>query len=275
MKPDGIQPSGFILHTMKIMFFLSFSLLALTAGFSQPAAISDAGKKMVTIPATRYTPFFRLPNTPPVSLPAFKMDETAVTNLEFLEFVKANPQWQKSRVNRLFADSNYLKHWESDLVIGEKNKEIFNSPVVNVSWFAAKAYAAWKGKRLPTVAEWETAGAADMVNSKFNNLTDQILNWYTKPNEKILPNIKTAGKNAYGLYDMHGLIWEWTFDFNSFIKSGDSRANTQDELKLFCASSSLYVKDKSDYASFLRFSYRGSLKGNFCIANLGFRCARD
>lgn len=255
------------------VFFVLF--LSSLFSFGQPSGSLSGGKKMVIIPATSYTPFFRLPNTPPVEIKSFKLDETAVTNAEFLEFVKANPQWQKSRVNRLFADSNYLKYWEGDLSIGEKNKDIYNSPVVNVSWFAAKAFATWKGKRLPTVAEWETAGAANMVNSKYKNLTEYILNWYTKPNEKVLPQIKTAGKNTYGLYDMHGLIWEWTFDFNSFIKSGDSRANTQDELKLFCASSSLYVKDKSDYASFLRYSYRGSLKGNFCIANLGFRCAAD
>lgn len=229
---------------------------------------------MVPIPGTTFTPFFRLPNTPPVTLKPFKIDETAVTNSEFLEFVKANPQWQRSKVNKLFADSNYLKHWESDLVIGEKNKAIYNSPVVYVSWFAAKAYAAWKGKRLPIIAEWETAGSGNLVNSKYSNLTDYILNWYTKPNEEVLPNVKSTPKNTYGVYDMHGLIWEWTFDFNSFIKSGDSRANTEDELQLFCASSSLYVKDKNDYASFLRYSYRGSLKGNFCIKNLGFRCAQ-
>lgn len=203
------------------------------------------------------------------------MDKTAVTNAEYLEFVKANPQWRKSKVNHLFADSNYLKLWKGDLSIGEKNTAIYNSPVVYVSWFAARAYAQWKGKRLPTVAEWEHAGAAPLVGSKFKTLTEYILYWYTKPNPKVLPNVKTACKNTYGLYDMHGLVWEWTFDFNSFIKSGDSRANTEDELKLFCASSSLYVKDKDDYASFLRYSYRGSLKGNFCIAGLGFRCVKD
>lgn len=230
---------------------------------------------MVRIPGGNFTPFFRLPNTKPMHLRPFLMDVTAVTNLEFLEFVKANPQWRRSKVNRLFADSNYLKYWESDLSIGEKNKQIYNSPVVYVSWFAARAYAQWKGKRLPNVSEWEMAGEAQPVNKPHQKLTDLILDWYRKPNPKVLPPVRSAYKNTYGLYDMHGLVWEWTFDFNSFIKSGDSRANTQDELQLFCASSSLYVKDKSDYASFLRYSYRGSLKGNFCIANLGFRCAKD
>lgn len=259
---------------MKFICFIFLFVVVTEEGFGQVVA-NTAGTKMQTIPASLYTPFFRLPNSGPVHLKSFRLDETAVTNQEFLEFVKANPQWRRSRVNRLFADSNYLKYWAGDLDIGKSNQAIYNSPVVYVSWFAAKAYAAWKGKRLPTVAEWESAGAARLVNSKSKNLTEFILNWYTKPNEKVLPNIKTACKNTYGVYDMHGLIWEWTFDFNSFIKSGDSRANTEDELKLFCASSSLYVKDKSDYASFLRYSYRGSLKGNFCISNLGFRCASD
>lgn len=230
---------------------------------------------MLTIPAGTYTPFFRLPGSKPIQLHKFLLDETAVTNADFLEFVKANPQWRKSKVSRLFADSNYLKYWAGDLDIGVHNKELLNSPVVYISWFAAKAYAQWKGKRLPSVAEWEYAGAAPLVHSKSKDLTAYILNWYAKPNPEYLPNVKSTLKNTYGVYDMHGLVWEWTFDFNSFIKSGDSRANTEDELKLFCASSSLYVKDKSDYASYLRFSYRGSLKGNYCIGNLGFRCAKD
>lgn len=254
------------------IIFLFSMVTQLCPGQTASTAVD---KKMVSIPASLYTPFFKLPNTAPVHLKSFKLDETAVTNQEFLEFVRANPQWRRSRVNRLFADSNYLKLWESDLSIGKNNTAIYNSPVVYVSWFAAKAYAAWKGKRLPTVAEWEHGGSASLVNSKYKNLTAFILNWYTKPSEKVLPPVKTVCKNSLGLFDMHGLIWEWTFDFNSFIKTGDSRANTADELQLFCASSSLYVKDNSDYASFLRYSYRGSLKGNFCIGNLGFRCAGD
>ncbi|MEO9209732.1 MAG: formylglycine-generating enzyme family protein [Ginsengibacter sp.] len=252
-------------------------LFSLIAFFGEVFAQKDvviSEKKMVTIPAGIYKPFFVSKSNQPMKIAAFLLDETAVTNVEFLEFVKANPQWRRSKVNRLFADTNYLKHWESDLSIGKKNQKIYNSPVVHVSWFAAQAYSKWKNKRLPTVAEWERAALGNPVNVKYATLTDYILNWYRRPNLPILPNIKSTYKNQYGLYDMHGLVWEWTFNFNSFISSGDSRGNAE-ELKAFCAAGSINVADQTDYASYLRFSYRGSLKGNFCIANLGFRCAKD
>lgn len=242
--------------------------------FGQKKAVFSE-KKMVTIKAGLYQPFFITKSDKPLKVAAFKMDETPVTNVEFLEFVKANPQWQRSKVNRLYADTNYLRYWESDISIGKKNENIYNSPVVNVSWFAANAYAKWKGKRLPTVAEWELAGNGAPKNIKFSSLTDYILNWYKRPNPKVLPNVKSTYQNEYGLYDMHGLVWEWPFNFNSFIGTGDSRGNTEDLVKAFCAAGSINVKDNTDYAGYLRFSYRGSLKGKFCIANLGFRCVKD
>ena len=257
-------------------YFLTISFLTAFFGASQAqgkAVIFE--KKMITVPAGNYKPFFVTKSDKPIHVAAFKMDETAVTNLEYLEFVKANPQWRKSKVNRLFADANYLKYWESDLSIGAANKNIYHSPVVYVSWFAAQAYSKWKNKKLPTVAEWELAGNAAPKDTKYKSLTDYILDWYSKPNPPFLPNTKSTYKNVYGLYDMHGLIWEWTFNFNSFIGSTDTRGNNQVDLKNFCAAGAVNVVDKSDYASFLRFSYRGSLKGNYCIANLGFRCAKD
>ncbi len=257
-------------------YFLTILLLTAFFGVShaQKKAV-HADKKMVIIPAGQYEPFFVTKSNLPIKVAAFKMDETAVTNLEFLAFVIANPDWKRSKVKRLFADSNYLRHWESDLSIGQKNENIYNSPVVNVSWFAAQAYCKWKNKRLPTVAEWELAGKGNPKNIKYSSLTEYILGWYKKPNLPVLPNIKTTYQNAYGLYDMHGLVWEWTFNFNSFISNGDSRGSTEDEVKAFCAAGSVNVTDREDYAGFLRFSYRGSLKGNYCIANLGFRCAKN
>jgi formylglycine-generating enzyme required for sulfatase activity len=257
-------------------YFLTIFLI--TAFFGATSAQKKAvfsEKKMVTISKGIYKPFFVTKSDKPLTVAAFKMDETAVTNLEYLEFVKANPEWRRSKVNRLFADTNYLWYWESDLSIGKKNEKIYNSPVVNVSWFAAQAYCKWKNKRLPTVAEWEFAANAAPKNIKYASLTDYILSWYKKPNPPILPNVKSTYQNNLGLYDMHGLVWEWTFNFNSYIASTDSRGTNSDEQKLFCAAGSVNVVDKTDYAGFLRFSYRGSLKGNYCINNLGFRCAKN
>ena len=257
-------------HFLMILIVTAF----FGASYAQKGAVTSE-KKMVTIPAGNYEPFFVTKSDKPIHVPTFRIDETAVTNAEYLEFVRANPQWRRSKVNKLFADTNYLRYWESDLSIGGNNKNIYNSPVVYVSWFAAQAYCKWKKKKLPTVAEWELGANGRPKNITYGSLTDYILDWYSKPNPPFLPNVKSTYQNVYGLYDMHGLIWEWTFNFNSFIGSTDTRGNNLVDLNNFCAAGAVNVVDNTDYASFLRYSYRGSLKGTFCIANLGFRCARN
>lgn len=267
---------------MPAVMALAVCLLTVASGvsFANPAPVPNTNpkvvtKKMVTVPAGPYIPFLKREISKPLQLNAFKMDETAVTNAEYLLFVKENPEWQKSKVNALFADHNYLNHWQSDLVIGKGRYNDPNAPVVNVSWFAARAYAKWAGKKLPTVPQWERAGNGRPNNLGNKTLIAYILEWYGKPNPKVLPPVKSTYQNQFGLWDMHGLIWEWTFDFNSYVNSSDSRGNTQDENQLFCAAGSLGVYNKEDYAGFLRFSYRGSLKGKYCIPNLGFRCIRE
>ena len=252
-------------------------LILLFAASAGAVAQSGRGRAtpMHTVPKGVYEPFFRTAATRPVPVAAFRLDEYAVTNAEFIAFVKQNPAWRRSRVNRLFADKNYLHHWATDTTLAPADAKLLQAPVVSVSWFAAQAYAKWQGKRLPTVAEWELAGNGKPRNIRFDSLTDYILDWYKRPNPKVLPPVKSTYVNQYGLYDMHGLIWEWTFNFNSFVGSTDSRGNTTDEVQAFCAAGAVNVKDKTDYAGFMRYGYRGSLKGNFCIQNLGFRCAKS
>jgi formylglycine-generating enzyme len=255
-----------------------FAILLFISGLpclSQTNIDIAAEKKMVKIEGGNFKTFYVSKTDKPIIVNPFLMDECAVTNAEFLEFVKANPAWSKSKVKRLFADSNYLKQWASDFEIGKSNKNIYNSPVVNVSWFAANAYCTWKNKRLPTLAEWEIAGNAPPKNTAYTSVTDYIMHWYEKPSLPVLPNVKTTYCNTYGLYDMHGLIWEWTFDFNSFINTGDSRNTTNDDGNLFCAGASINVTNREDYAAFLRYGFRGSLRGNYCVPSLGFRCAKS
>lgn len=227
-------------------------------------------KGMVKIPGGKYTAFFEDKGGRDVAIKPFYLDQRAVTNAEYLEFVKRNPKWAKSKVSKLFADAGYLKHWQSDFKIG--NEKIANSPVTNVSWFAANAYSKWRGKRLPTLSEWEYVGNTPLLNDK-RPIEKVILEWYSKPTPAHLPPAGTTFKNKFNVYDMHGLIWEWVYDFNSIIMEGDSRSNSAIQRDLFCASGSTGAVNKEDYAAFMRFAFRGSLKAKYTVNNLGFRCA--
>ena len=260
---------------MKFLLSIWLLFISIPVTNGQTGKINISEKKMLQIPALSFKTFYVSKTDKPISVAAFLLDEFAVTNVEYLEFVKATPEWSRSKVNRLFADVNYLKHWRSDFEIGIENKNIYTSPVVNVSWFAARAYCKWKGKRLPTLAEWEMAANAPPKNIVYTSITDYIMEWYEKPALPVLPKVKSTYQNTYGLYDMNGLVWEWTFDFNSFISTGDSRNTTNDDRNLFCAGASINVTNREDYAAFLRYGFRGSLKGNYCISSLGFRCAKN
>lgn len=209
---------------------------------------------------------------------AFFIDKYPVTNEEFEAFVSKNPSWNKTDVKRIFADQNYLRQWSKNDSIGVNRIQIYRSPVTNVSWFAAKAYCACQGKRLPTVNEWEFAALASETKadaSKDLIYYQRILDWYSKPNPTFLPPVDSSFKNYYGIHGMIGLVWEWTYDFNSIMMSAENRGNSTDDKQLFCASGASDTKDPGNYVAFMRYAFRSSLKANYAVSNLGFRCAQD
>ncbi len=150
-----------------------------------------------------------------VKLDDFFIDYHEVTNEEYQQFVEAKKHPAPS-------------HWKQ----GKFEAGTAKWPVVNVSWFDAKAYADWKGKRLPTEAEWEYA-ARGTVSSVYPWGDD----W--SPDKA---NLKESGKSkpeAVGSYpqdeswckarDVAGNVAEWVFDtqhpYPGSAVSNDPRAN--------------------------------------------------
>ncbi len=270
-----IRPSVFGLLAGFGFRLSGFSAVLLLSLCAAPAAPAPPG--MVRVPTGVFRPLFRSDVDPKeVPVRAFALDVHPVTNAEFLDFIRANPRWRRSQVKRLFADDNYLKNWAGDLELGDAITT--NAPVTLVSWFAAKAFAAWAGKRLPTTAEWEFAAAASPTRSDGENDAEfkkQIAAWHASPSLARLPPVGTGRANFYGVRELHGLVWEWVADFNTAMVTGDARGDSGLERQLFCGSGSQGAKDVSDYAAFMRYGFRSSLKADYTVHNLGFRCAKD
>lgn len=232
---------------------------------------------MVFIAGGEYLPFYRVNDktkSQSVSVNGFFLDVHQVTNSDFKKFVSSKMRWRKSQIPKIFTDSGYLQNWSGDL---DFDADILNSPVTNVSWFAAKSYCAFLGKRLPTMDEWEFAALASETKSdatKEKDFHKRILNWYGKPNSKKSSAVGSVYKNYYGVHDMHGLVWEWVADFNSVMMTGESRGDKSIEKKLYCAGGAIGTADPNDYAAFMRYAFRASLNARYTVDNLGFRCAK-
>ncbi len=103
-------------------------------------------------------------------------------------------------------------------------RERGNLPVSQVTWYDAQAFAEWMGCRLPTEAEFEYAARANTVTPFYTGkcLTSEQANFngnepymsceQSENRKKLLP-VGSFAPNAFGLYDMHGNIWQWCSDW--------------------------------------------------------------
>ena len=207
----------------------------------------------------------------------FLLDQDPVTNGEFLLFVKSHSEWQPGHVVPILTDHNYLKHWDrSPDRYGPKATDK-NHPVTNVSWFAANEYCVARGARLPTVFEWEYVARADEHTpdaSSKPEFVERLLAWYGQPAEGGR-EVGRSEPNYWGVRDMHGSVWEWTSDFNSVFVAGDNRRDSEQLKNLFCGSGSTSSTDRANYAAFMRYALRSSLRANYTTEHLGFRCAKN
>jgi formylglycine-generating enzyme len=230
---------------------------------------------MAIVPAGRFRPLYAAPSAERIAVAAFSLDREQVTTGEFLAFVERRPEWRRDRVRRAFADASYLADWPTPTDAGSPAAR--RRPVTQVSWFAARAYCASLGKRLPTVDEWEYVAAASEHTTDARRdaaFRSRLLALYAGVGRR---SSAASFVNAYGVRAMHGVVWEWTLDFNSSVIDHGSHGagSTADghDRHLYCASASLGATDPSDYPAFLRQAVRAGLGARSSTSTVGFRCA--
>ena len=81
--------------------------------------------------------------------------------------------------------------------------------------------------------------------------------------------------NAYGIRDLHGVVWEWVEDFNASFAASDARSDRERELEKICGGGAVGADDSRSYTTFMRTAFRSSLEATYALHHLGFRCARS
>lgn len=235
---------------------------------------------MARITGGVYRPLYATRGAPRTRVATFALDRMPVTRGSFLQFVTAHPQWRRGAIRPVFAEAAYLADWPAATSAGDSTDS--RRPVTGISWFAARAYCAAQDKRLPTVDEWEYAASASETRRHASDDTAfrrRLLALYAARKPERPPVAGRGLPNMYGVYDLHGVVWEWTLDFNSVVVGDDSRTagSGQDarDHHLFCASAAIGATDPSDFAAFARSAVRAGLTARSTVRGVGFRCALD
>lgn len=257
---------------------LAALLLCLLPAPAAYAAEAVQAAEYIRLPGGAFRSVLRYEDLPGTSVRVrpFALMRIPVTNAQFLAFVKTHPQWRRDRIAAVFADREYLSQWSGPLTLGGQAPP--QQPAVRVSWFAANAYCEAQGARLPMWSEWEYASAAD--ETRRDARADpawraRILAWYARPSRGPLLRAGLQTANAYGIQDLHGLVWEWTDDFSALLIAGDNRNQGDADTAEYCGAGALSMDDRENYAVMMRVALLSSLQAQDTTRNLGFRCARD
>ncbi len=153
-----------------------------------------------------------------------------VTNADYWEFVEdggyrreelwSSAGWKWARSENIQAPKYWYQSephswWTECFGFDEPLRP--SAPVVHVCWYEADAYARYRGKRLPTEAEWEKAASWDPENG-----LKRLFPWVDEAPTPERANLDQlafrtsdvgaypAGASAYDVLDMIGNVWEWT-----------------------------------------------------------------
>jgi formylglycine-generating enzyme required for sulfatase activity len=225
-------------------------------------------EEMVTIPAgpfvrgTTSGGFDEQPQRT-IYVDTFSIDRYEVTNHQYQQFVAATGHRKPGPPSR------YAKS------IGRMRGT--NQPVVYVSWDDANDYCRWKGKRLPTEAEWEKAmrGTDARLWPWGNQEKPNGANWArVQDGHEVSARVGSfpTDKSPYGVMDGAGNVMEWVADWyqETYYKDAPDKDPPSPEFGIFrVMRGGGYTTTGGD----IRITSRSKMVPDFRDETIGFRCA--
>ena len=198
-----------------------------------------------------------------IDLDTFSIDRYEVTNHQYQQFVLATGHRKPGPPSR------YAKS------IGKMRGT--NQPVVYVSWDDANEYCRWKGKRLPTEAEWEKAmrGTDGRLWPWGNQEKPNGANWArVQDGHEVSARVGSfsTDKSPYGVMDGAGNVMEWVADWyqESYYKEASDKNPPSPEFGHFrVMRGGGYTTTGGD----VRITSRSKMVPDFRDETIGFRCA--
>jgi formylglycine-generating enzyme required for sulfatase activity len=235
---------------------------------SQVSREEPVREEMVSIPAgafirgTDHGGFDEQPQRT-LALDAFAIDRYEVTNFQYQQFVDATGHRKSGPPAR------YAKNMSK--------MQGINQPVVYVSWEDAEAYCHWKGKRLPTEAEWEKAmrGTDGRLWPWGNVEQPNGANWArVQDGHEVSAPVGTVltDKSPYGVMDGAGNVMEWVADWyeETYFKEAPERNPPSPDHGVFrVLRGGGYATTGAD----IRITSRSKMVSDFRDETIGFRCA--
>ena len=136
-----------------------------------------------------------------------------VTNEEYQKFILHTGYPPPRSITKQY------RIWERETFAPEQTQR----PVIHISWNDAVAYCQWLSKlthetyRLPTEAEWEWAARGDVKERIYpwgnDDPSGKAAFEVIWTGQTSIPKVCSYEPNPHGLYDMAGLVWEWTQDY--------------------------------------------------------------
>ncbi|MCL2264970.1 MAG: formylglycine-generating enzyme family protein [Treponema sp.] len=254
--------------------------------------------EMVTIPAgtfTKGTVSGGYDDERPVrqvTLSAFKMGKYEVTQEQYQEVMGINPSYFYSNpaageVQRK-RPVEYVTWFDAIEFCNKLSTKEGLTPVYTITGrtpatgypiTSATVTTNWSnnGYRLPTEAQWEYAcRAGSTTDWYFGNTVAELINyaWYNVNANSMTHQVGKKTANAWGLYDMHGNVWEWCWDWYGSSYYGES-GNTNNPMG---PSSGTYRVDRGGgwvaSAEGTRSAYRGYGTPGDGFNLIGFRVVR-